>query len=133
MLLNHYLSTDAAKKQPAEPDHFLFTTSSDVIIKTDETFTNFSKLQQIFIQDLKHFSTAKGKYLEGRLISDPYPYIEIILYLEDDNGDYVMLDLYNMISLRTNKSELAELKFPKGIKLKISEPFYKYFKMVIEG
>ena len=127
MLLNHYLSADAAKKQPAEPDHFLFTTSSDVIIKTDETFTNFSKLQQIFIQDLKHFSTAKGKYLEGRLISDPYPYIGIITYLEDDNGDYVMLDLYNMISLGTNKWELAEQKFPKGIKLKISEPFYKIF------
>ena len=127
MLLNHYLSTDAAKKQPAEPDHFLFTTSSDVIIKTDETFTNFSKLQQIFIQDLKLFSTAKGQYLEGRLISDPYPYIGIITYLEDDNGDYVMLDLYNMISLGTNKWELAEQKFPKGIKLKISEPFYKIF------
>ena len=127
MLLNHYLSIDAAKKQPAEPGSFPFTISSDVIIKTDETFTNFSKLQQIFIQDLKLFSTAKGKYLEGRLISDPYPYIGIITYLEDDNGDYVMLDLYNMISLGTNKWELAEQKFPKGIKLKISEPFYKIF------
>ena len=125
MLLNHYLSIDAAKKQPAEPGSLPFTISSDVIIKTDETFTNFSKLQQIFIQNLKLFSTAKGKYLEGRLISDPYPYIGIITYLEDDNGDYVMLDLYNMISLGTNKWELAELKFPKGIELKISEPFYK--------
>ena len=126
-LLNHYLSINAAKKQPAEPDHVLFTISSDVIIKTDGTFTDFSKLQQVFIQDLKLFSTAKGKYLEGRLISDPYPYVGIITYLEDDNGDYLMLDLYNMISLGRNKWELAEQKFPKGTKLKILEPFYKIF------
>ena len=127
MLLNHYFSIDAAKKEPPGPDNLLLTTSSDVITKIDGTFTNFSKLQQIFIQDLKLFSTAKGQYLEGRLISDPYPYIGIITYLEDDNGDYVMLDLYNMISLGTNKWELAEQKFPKDIKLKISEPFYKIF------
>ena len=126
ILMNHCLSIDRMKKSAAGPDCFNFISSSDAIIKTDDS-VNFTKLQQIFIKDLKLFSTAKGKYLEGRLIADPLPYVGIITYLDDDNDDYVQLDLYNMISLGRNKWDLAERKFPRGAKLKVLEPFYKIF------
>ena len=105
-----------------------FNISSDVIIKNENSLIDSMKLQKIFIKDLKLFATAKGKYLEGQLITNPIPYVGIITYLDDDNGDYVKLDLYNMISLGRNKWELAEKKFNKGAKLKILEPFYKIFK-----
>ena len=124
ILMNHYLSINRIKKNTAVN----FVSSSDVIIKTDKSVTNFTKLQQIYIKDLKLFTIAKGKYLEGQLITDPLPYVGIITYLEDDNNDYVQLDLYNMISLGKSKWELAEKKFPKGAKLKIIEPFYKICK-----
>ena len=83
-----------------------------------------------YLLRLKTFFNSERKvdYLEGRLIADPIPYVRIITFLDDDNGDYVKLDLYNMISLGRNKWELAERKFPKGAKLKILEPFYKIFK-----
>ena len=127
-LMDHCLTMNRIKKQESETNSLNFNLSSDVIIKTDNTLIDSAKLQQIFIKDLKLFSTAKGKYLEGRLIADPIRYVGIITFLDDDNGDYVKLDLYNMISLGRNKWELAERKFPKGAKLKILEPFYKIFK-----
>ena len=87
-----------------------------------------------YLLRLKTFFNSERKvdYLEGRLIADPIPYVRIITFLDDDNGDYVKLDLYNMISLGRNKWELAERKFPKGAKLKILEPFYKILRMVNE-
>ena len=126
ILMNHCLSIDKIKKH--SENYVNFVSSSDVIIKTDNSVSDFTKFQQIFIKDLKLFSIAKGKYLEGQLITNPLPYVGIITYLEDDNDDYVQLDLYNMISLGINKWELAEKKFPKGARLKILEPFYKIFK-----
>ena len=107
----------------------MFCLNSDITaIKNDTSNTDFSKLQQVFVSDLKVFSSAKGKYLEGELIADPWTRVGITTFLEDDKGDYVQLHLHNVLPLARNKHKMAEQKFPKGLRLKISEPFYKIFK-----
>ena len=99
----------------------------NTVTKSGNSRTDFSNLQQIYIRDLDLFSTAKGKYLEGDLIADPFVLSGVTTFLEDDNGDFIQLALFNMISLGPNQMRVAELKFHKGLRLKISEPFYKIF------
>ena len=57
ILMNHCLSIDKIKKH--SENYVNFVSSSDVIIKTDNSVSDFTKFQQIFIKDLKLFSIAK--------------------------------------------------------------------------
>ena len=126
-LLKHYqkISKSKSNEQTQRPSRL---SSYHRVIKGYESNTAFSKLQKIYVRDLKLFSTAKGKYLEGHLITDPFVMTGITTYLEDDKGDFVQLALYNMYSSETNKVQIAKLEFPRGLTLKISEPFYKIFR-----
>merc|ERR1719186_1368773 len=93
----------------------------------DTPNVDFSGLQKTFIRDLKLFQTATGKFLEGKIINPPSITTGLYTFLEDDNGDYVQLALYNVVTSGPMQWEIAESKFPVGTKIKISQPFYKIF------
>ena len=128
-LLNHFQKISSYNEMSNEQNQIPSRLSSyHRVTKGCESNTAFSKLKQIYVRDLKLFSTAKGRYLEGHLITDPFVMTGITTYLEDDKGDFVQLALYNMLSSETSKMQIAKLEFPRGLTLKISEPFYKIFR-----
>ena len=127
-LLRHYQKFPPKKISNEQNQTTSILSSYHRVSKGCDSNTAFSKLHQIYVRDLKLFTTAKGKYLEGHLITDPFVMTGITTYLEDDKGDFVQLALYNMLTSETNKMQIAELEFPRGLTLKISEPFYKIFR-----
>ena len=127
-LLRHYQKFPPKKISNEQNQTTSILSSYHRVSKGCDSNTAFSKLHQIYVRDLKLFTTAKGKYLEGHLITDPFVMTGITTYLEDDKGDFVQLALYNMLTSETNKMQIAELEFPRGLTLKISEPFYKIYR-----
>ena len=127
-LLKHHQKFPPKKMSNEQNQTTSLLSSYHRVTKGCDSNTAFSKLQQIYVRDLKLFSTSKGKYLEGHLITDPFVMTGITTYLEDDKGDFVQLALYNMLTSETNKMQIAELEFPRGLTLKIAEPFYKIFR-----
>lgn len=81
---------------------------------------------------MKIFETKKRKYLEGKLIVDPFtPMVGCTTILEDKNGDVILIALYNFLPDGVSGSEadpIASAKIPKVCTVCIFEPFLNVFK-----
>mmetsp|Transcript_11305 Transcript_11305/g.24868 ORF Transcript_11305/g.24868 Transcript_11305/m.24868 type:complete len:772 (-) Transcript_11305:116-2431(-) len=96
------------------------------------TKRDWSKLTQISIKDLKLYDAHEGKYIEGKLLVEPFtPVVGTTTILEDSNGDVILLALYNFLPDGLHGREsipVASGKIPKGCSIRIAEPFQKVFR-----
>jgi len=91
---------------------------------------DWAALQAIPIGELPMFETAVGRVLAGTLIVEPMTALGVTTILEDDWGDIVKLGLYNALPGGVTGGEawaLAAKVFPKGLRLRIAEPYAKIF------
>eukprot|EP00111_Clytia_hemisphaerica_P006070 TCONS_00017591-protein len=105
----------------------IMTTDAAVVKETNKNGVDFSKLTKVRCSSLKLFHTAKGKYIEGKIVVAPVIFVGITTIIEDDFGDHAQVTFYNMIQSTDNRWELAEAKFPIGGRIRVAEPFYKVF------
>ena len=92
---------------------------------------DWSNLTKISIKDLTLYDSHDGKYIEGKLLVEPFtPYVETTTILEDSNGDVILVALYNFLPDGLNGREsdpVANAKNSKGCIVCIAEPFQKVF------
>jgi hypothetical protein len=91
---------------------------------------NWSNLKRVSIRELKLFAPMEGSMLlEGRLICDPFtPAVGCTSLLEDDNGDVILIALYNFLpegAVDEVADSIANSKIPKSSRIRIAEPFLK--------
>ena len=102
----------------------------DVSLHT--TATDWSKMTQIHVKDLKLYDSYESKYLEGKLLIDPFtPMVGTTTILEDANGDVILIALYNFLPEGLYGEEsvpVASAKIPKGSTVRIAAPFMKVFR-----
>lgn len=125
-LSNYYMSTLSQNFIKMTHQKQIATTNSTVT-KAEGSKCDISKLKETSICDLQLFEVAKGKFIRGELITPPSVTVGVYTYLEDRNGDCVKLGLYNMIPSGKDKEMFAQMKFPVGASIVVSEPFYKIF------
>lgn len=89
-------------------------------------------MKKIQIKDIKPYDSSAGKYLEGTLLIDPFtPMVGTTTFLEDSNGDVILLALYNFLPDGLHGEAavpIASQKIPKGGKIKVAAPFMKIFR-----
>eukprot|EP00956_Cyclotella_meneghiniana_P042069 scaffold248346_cov46-Cyclotella_meneghiniana.AAC.1 len=106
--------------------------SSSSVKKQDGGRIDWSGLEKIQIKDIKLYESSAGKYLEGTLLVDPFtPMVGTTTFLEDSNGDVILLALYNFLPdglYGEAAVPIASQKIPKGGKIKIAAPFMKIFR-----
>jgi tetratricopeptide (TPR) repeat protein len=112
----------------------IMRTSSNNVRKVNSLHkgkTDWSHLSKISIKDLVLYDSHSGKYVEGKLIVDPFtPFVGTTTILEDSNGDVILVALYNFLpdGLYGKESDpVSAAKLPKGCTVRISEPFLKVF------
>mmetsp|Transcript_27043 Transcript_27043/g.57962 ORF Transcript_27043/g.57962 Transcript_27043/m.57962 type:complete len:767 (+) Transcript_27043:44-2344(+) len=109
-------------------------TSSSMRKNADNNSTkvDWSKLKKMPIKDLKLYETNQGKYLEGKILVDPFtPMVGTITILEDSNGDVILVALYNLLPDGLHGEDsvaVASAKIPKGGTIRIAEPYMKVFR-----
>lgn len=106
--------------------------SSSSVRKQDGGGIDWSGLKKIQIKDIKPYDSSAGKYLEGTLLIDPFtPMVGTTTFLEDSNGDVILLALYNFLPDGLHGEAavpIASQKIPKGGKIKVAAPFMKIFR-----
>lgn len=127
-LMNHYftIANTRAIKTSEQPQWY----STNASVKKDgnvKTKYDVSQLKETCIKDMKLFEISKGKFIRGKLITPPFVMVGVNTYMEDRNGDFVKLALYNVIPNCKDDLRLAEMRFPVGTSVIICEPFYKIF------
>ena len=85
-------------------------------------------MKRISVKDLQLFEVNRGFYVEGTLIGDPRIVVGVTTLLEDHEGNVVQISLYNVIPQGPDKITLAENIYPRGLEIKIIEPFFKIFR-----
>jgi len=91
----------------------------------------WDQLERIAIRDLKIFETQKGKYIEGKLLVDPFTMVGCNTIMEDQNGDVLLITLYNFLPngvTGVHADPIAFAKLPRGCTVRVAEPFLKVFK-----
>jgi len=122
------------EQDKAEGMAMLRNTSSAVRKQTrlHTTKTDWTNLTKIEIKDLVLYDGHEGKYIEGKLLIDPFtPMVGTTTILEDSNGDVVLVALYNFLPdglCGQESNPVASAKIPKGCTLRIVEPFQKVFR-----
>jgi len=131
LLQEHQIRVWKHRKKERKND--FFTTSKNVTKEACHVSERFDwgKLKQVAIRDLKIFETKKGKYIEGKLLVEPFtPFVGCTTIMEDANGDVLLIALYNFLPDGISGIEadpIANIKIPKGATVRIAEPFLKVF------
>ncbi len=98
---------------------------------------DWSNLTKTSIKDLILYNLHDGKYVEGKLLVEPFtPYIGTTMILEDLNCDVILVVLYNFLpdGLHGGVSDpVANAKIPMGCTICIAEPFQKVFQDGSQG
>ena len=111
----------------------MLTTSSSVRkgVSLHKGKIDLSNLTKMSIKDLTVYNSHDGKYIEGKLLVEPFtPFVGTTTILEDSNGDVILVALYNFLpdGLQGRESDpVANAKNPKGCIVCIAEPFQKVF------
>jgi len=118
------------KEQESNNPNYTHKSHDSAVIKEDQRInTDFNRLSKIPLADLKLFSTAEGKFVEGVIITDPLVIVGITTFIRDEQGSHIQVALYNMLPSDPNlKQTVAESKFKPGTVVRIAEPFYKIFR-----
>ncbi len=113
---------------------YVMRTTSNSIRKEVSLHTSnidWANLSQINIKDLVLYDSNEGKYIEGKLLVEPFtPKVGTTTILEDSNGDVILMALYNFLpdGLYGRESvPLASSKLPMGANVRIAGPFLKIF------
>lgn len=106
--------------------------TSSAARKKEFATPDWSNLERMHVRDMRLYSSTKGRYIEGKLIAQPFtPFVGTTTILEDDSGNIVPIALYNFLpdGLHGKDSDdIAALKLPKGCTVRIAEPLYKVFR-----
>ncbi len=111
----------------------MLTTSSSVRmgVSLHKSKIGLSNLTKISIKDLTLYDSHDGKYIEGKLLVEPFtPFVGTTMILEYSNGDVILVTLYIFLpdGLHGRESDpVANAKIPKGCIVCIAEPFQKVF------
>jgi tetratricopeptide (TPR) repeat protein len=107
------------------------TTHSSITKQADDAVIDWSSMRKIMVNGLKLYDDNKGRYLEGKLLVDPFtPRVGCTTILEDSHGDTILLALYNFLPDGLHGEEsvpVASAKIPKGCTVRIACPFMKVF------
>lgn len=108
------------------------STSSAVAKHTSDTITWNDRLRKIEFSDLVLFQTAKGCYIEGKIVGEPIqPMVGgITLIQETSTNNLLLICFYNVLPDGINGAAaepLLKAEFPMGSTLRVAEPYYKIF------
>ncbi|EFJ53047.1 hypothetical protein VOLCADRAFT_85918 [Volvox carteri f. nagariensis] len=114
-----------------EPDMERYHVTSSCNVKSKADFPEPQPLERctpILISELQLGMTHRGRVLRGRLLVKPVLMTALSTVLEDENGDTVMVSVYNL--LPSNLAGVPGLRageraLPEGRHVAIIEPFYK--------
>jgi tetratricopeptide (TPR) repeat protein len=85
----------------------------------------FSLLKQIMFSEMMEEKVYTGRYLLVQSVCDPTMLISVALIVEDCSGSTEKLFIYNLLHLIQSNEKLSAI-LPKGIKMIIKEPYYKF-------
>ncbi|RNA10786.1 isoform A [Brachionus plicatilis] len=91
-------------------------------IKKHSSFKQFDQLEKVTLKQMYVNKVHEGKYLEAKIIYEPFIVTAIQTLIEDENGDIETLSIYNLI--KDFGDNLKNL-LPYGCMVKIKEPFLK--------
>ena len=109
------------------------TTTSSVVAKhTSDTITWNNQLDKIGFSDLVLFQTAKGCYIEGKIVGEPIqPMVGgTTLIQENSTHTILLICFYNLLpdGIHGAAAEpLLKAEFPMGSTIRVAEPYYKIF------
>ena len=117
-----------------DTDGYVMRTTSNNIRKEVGLHTSnidWVNLTPIYIKDLVLYNSHNGKYVEGKLLVEPFtPKVGTTTILEDANGDVILMALYNFLPdglYGRDAIPVASTKLPVGATVRIAGPFLKIF------
>eukprot|EP01084_Bolivina_argentea_P034363 63601_1 len=97
---------------------------ADIISTNHMSNKNLSELTQIKISQLSVNQVHYGKFLRGKLVTQPFQMVCCLSIFEDDDENVIVLSLYNFASLQHSLESLLKL-LPIGTEVIIKEPYCK--------
>jgi tetratricopeptide (TPR) repeat protein len=110
-------------------DYYLINQTCTTDCKVGSTHKSFdNKMKPITVKEMTMGTTYKDKYIKFEIVTDLTMMTSIMFLGKDDNGDLVLIAIYNFENhYGTKDYKRLSYIFQKGKYILVLEPFYKMF------
>ena len=121
--------SEKQKRMRNNKDLFLFKHTCTTDCKVGSTNKTFDpKMKPITVKEMTMGNTYRNRYIKLEIITELQMIVSIAFLGKDDNGDYILVAVYNYENhYGTKDYDQLSYIFQKGKHIIVLEPFYKMF------